>query len=195
MFAHIKRMFIWIFRCHHCRGFGIQSPWAYRFVRYVVNEHYPYYAYDDLKKACPPADKTQLKLYRLYLRVANFAQAKQWAVCLSEQEVVARYINAGCRKTRVIDCLHGNMPDNLKNSVMLLTDLENEREKMCMQFVEHADRCSILIVNGIYATAEATRAWRCIEQNSRTGITFDLYYCGIAFFDVKRHKQNYIVNF
>lgn len=31
-------------------------------------------------------------------------------------------------------------------------------------------------------------------NDSRTGVTFDLYYCGILFFD-KRIKQNYIVNF
>jgi hypothetical protein len=34
-----------------------------------------------------------------------------------------------------------------------------------------------------------------VERDVRTGVTFDLYYCGIVFFDKKRHKMNYKVNF
>ena len=195
MLNRIKRMFILLRRCRHCRGFGIQSPWAYRFVRYVVNEHYPYYAYDELKKTSPLADKTRLKLYRLYFRIANFAQAEQWTVCLSGQEVVTRYINAGCKKTRVINNLYDNVADSLKNSTILLVDLRNDRKETYLQFIEHAGQHSILIINGIYTTAESIRIWRRIEQDYRTGITFDLYYCGIVFFDMKKHKQNYIINF
>ena len=37
--------------------------------------------------------------------------------------------------------------------------------------------------------------WREIVADERTGVTFDLYYCGIVMFDKKRHKQNYIINF
>ena len=43
-------MAVWLSRINHCRGFGVQSPSAYAFIRYVVNEHYPYYAYEDLRK-------------------------------------------------------------------------------------------------------------------------------------------------
>ena len=44
----MNRWLVWLSRIHHCRGFGIQSPTDYAFVRYVVNEHWPYYAYDQL---------------------------------------------------------------------------------------------------------------------------------------------------
>ena len=37
---------VWLRRIHRSGGFGIQSPKDYAFVRYVVNEHWPYYAYD-----------------------------------------------------------------------------------------------------------------------------------------------------
>ena len=58
-------------RAKYCRGFGIQSPWAYRFVRYVVNEHYPYYAYDDLRPLFPHLSKRERRVCELYLRIAN----------------------------------------------------------------------------------------------------------------------------
>jgi hypothetical protein len=37
--------------------------------------------------------------------------------------------------------------------------------------------------------------WQEIISDEHTGVTFDLYYCGIVMFDKKRHKQNYIINF
>ena len=75
---YLKRLWIWITRLTCCRGFGIQSPSAYSFVRYVVNEHYPYYAYADLADSFPQLGKRERKLGEFYFRLANFAQANQW---------------------------------------------------------------------------------------------------------------------
>ena len=49
----LRRIIVWLCRIRRCRGFGIQSPWAYRIVRYVINEHYPYYAYGPLSEEYP----------------------------------------------------------------------------------------------------------------------------------------------
>jgi hypothetical protein len=51
---------------------------------------------------------------------------------------------------------------------------------------------TVLIVDGI---CKDRHFWRSLVADERTGITFDLYYCGIVLFDKKRHKQNYIINF
>ena len=56
------RGMIWLSRIGCCRGFGIQSPWAYSLVRYVINEHYPYYAYECLAKDFPEADAVRRKM-------------------------------------------------------------------------------------------------------------------------------------
>jgi hypothetical protein len=47
-------------------------------------------------------------------------------------------------------------------------------------------------VEGIVDNKEA---WQQIVDDQRTGVTFDLYYCGLAMFDKKRIKKNYIINF
>lgn len=78
---YLERLWIWITRLTCCRGFGIQSPSAYSFVRYVVNEHYPYYAYADLADSFPQLGKRERKLGEFYCRLANFAQAYQWLCC------------------------------------------------------------------------------------------------------------------
>ena len=53
---------------------------------------------------------------------------------------------------------------------------------------------TLLVIEGIGHDTAAKALWQKLLNDNRTGITFDLYYCGIVFFD-KRYKQNYIVNF
>ena len=57
MLYYIKRSIVWLRRAHRSKGFGVQSPWAYRFIRYVVNEPYPYYKYEQLEKQVYGIDK------------------------------------------------------------------------------------------------------------------------------------------
>ena len=51
---YLKRVILWTFRMGYSRGFGVQSPSSYSFLRYVVNEHYPYYAYQNLTAELEP---------------------------------------------------------------------------------------------------------------------------------------------
>ena len=54
---------------------------------------------------------------------------------------------------------------------------------------------SVIVVEGINANKDAKRFWKDIQNDSRSGVTFDLYYCGIVTFDHQLYKQHYIVNF
>ena len=54
---------------------------------------------------------------------------------------------------------------------------------------------ALLIVEGIHRSKSALRLWRRMADHPRTSVSFDLYTCGILFFDKKRIKQHYIVNF
>jgi hypothetical protein len=68
----LTRLWVFLSRLHHSLGFGIQSPTDYAFVRYVVNEHWPYYAYQQLNAMT--RDSLKRKLGRLYFRLANWRQ-------------------------------------------------------------------------------------------------------------------------
>lgn len=57
-------------RIGKARGFGIQSPWAYRFVTEVIAETWPYYIYEDINKRY--TTKKERKYHRLLFRVKNF---------------------------------------------------------------------------------------------------------------------------
>lgn len=46
----LKRYITALQRFHRSRGFGIHSPFAFKFVLNVLRERLPYYAYEDIKK-------------------------------------------------------------------------------------------------------------------------------------------------
>lgn len=56
------------------KGFGIQSPWAYSFVKDVITEKLPYYKYDEIDKQYK--DKKTRKRQKLYFRVSNYLHNK-----------------------------------------------------------------------------------------------------------------------
>ena len=169
----LKRSLVWLSRIHRCRGFGIQSPTDYSFVRYVVNEHWPYYAYQELKEE----DWLIRKLGYLYIRLANWRQPSMMLY-----DEYQRFWEAGCRKV-----VFSSYIDKVEIARILVEDKAGW-EKL----LSKCDQQSVIVVEGIWRD---WNRWREIECDSRTSVTFDLYYCGIVFFDKTRFKHNYQINF
>ena len=158
-------MLVWLGRMRHSRGFGVQSPWAYRMVRYVINEHYPYYAYESLALSYPGLGVVERKM-----RIESVSSALS-PVRLSD-------MIGGCGGrfvARLVPC----------------RGLSDQLASICGV----AGAGSAVVVHGIYSDASASREWRRIVSDEPGVVTFDLYYCGLVFFDEKRYKQNYIINF
>ena len=93
-----------------------------------------------------------------------------------------------------------NMPSQssvaavLNDCDMLIMDLSDYWQVVFNIFVHRASRGSILIVQDIYSTPQSLKDWKKICADNRTGVTFDLYDCGIVFFDLNMYKQHYKVN-
>lgn len=157
----------------HCRGFGIQSPTDYRFVRYVINEHWPYYAYEGF---VDDEDWLTRKLGRLYFRLANYRQPR----VIIDRVGMETYLHAGCQSAKIAaDDQHVEMA---------LLPIDADYEALFGQ----CDDSSVVAFHHIY---ENKAQWQRIRKDARVRVSFDLYYCGIVFFDSKRCKQHYIVNF
>jgi hypothetical protein len=58
-----------ISRWWHSMGFGIQSPWAYSFVKDVIGEKSSYYGYDRIDREYQ--SKRERRRQKLYLRLRN----------------------------------------------------------------------------------------------------------------------------
>lgn len=173
MKQRLCHLFVWLRRIGHCRGFGIQSPSDYWLVRYVINEQWPYYLYDEIGQ---DDDWLTRKLGCLFFRIANWRQP---SVIMSDG--YHDYLKAGCR-----NAIFGNSAE-----LVLLRLDQDYREKLSYIYNKVDDQ-SVLIVENIQADKSA---WKEIIADKRTIVTFDLYYCGIVLFDSKRTKKNYIINF
>lgn len=169
----LKAVVLWLRRVGHCRGFGIQSPSDYWLVRYVINEHWPYYQYETLGQN---DDWLTRKLGRLFFRIANWRQP-----AVIESNAYREYLQAGCRKA-----VWG------ESSELVVLSLEGDWRSRLSYIYNKVSADSVLIVTGL---SKARDIWREIVNDEQAVLTFDLYYCGIVLFDKKRNKQNYIVNF
>ena len=98
-YSKLRRWLVWAGRIGRCRGFGVQSPWAYRMVRYVINEHWPYYAYGPLAARFPGLDVTERRVCELCLRLANYLQPARTVSCGVDGDALGCYVRAGCCRT------------------------------------------------------------------------------------------------
>lgn len=169
----VRHVLVWLNRIGHCRGFGIQSPTDYWLVRYVFNEHWPYYQYELLGD---DDDWLTRKLGLLYFRIANWRQPH-----VIESDSFMQYLQAGCRDAKFSDSVE----------LIRLRLVGDCRSRLAAIYNKVVDD-TVLIVEAI----EQNRTlWHDIVADERARVTFDLYYCGIVLFDKKRHKMNYIINF
>jgi len=139
----------------------------------VINEHRPYYAYEDLGKE---DSWLRRKLGFLYFRLVNWRQP-HWVI---DQVGMSQYILAGCRKAKIVD-------DSTPIELAILSKAEQ-----VLSLISDCNDRSIIIVDSLQ---KQRSQWKKVIENQHITISYDLYYCGILLFDSKRSKQNYKINF
>ena len=188
----VKWVWNWIHRMGYSRGFGVQSPSAYSFIRYVLTEHYPYYAYDELKMRFKSFDHATKKKGRLYFRLANYAQASHWFDYHSVGQPYAAYVHEGCRKT-VFQAIDGKtIPNAFRIARLSMTE---DYQAVYEALYKVATDDSILILEGINDNKDTKAFWKRVQESQKATRTYDLFLCGIIVFDTSKHKHHYIVNF
>ena len=188
----VKWIWNWIHRMGYSRGFGVQSPSAYSFIRYVLTEHYPYYAYDELKMRFKSFGHATKKKGRLYFRLANYAQASHWFDYHSAEQPYAAYVHEGCRKTVFQAIDSKTIPHAFRIARLSMTeDYQAVYEALCKVATDD----SILILEGINDNKDTKAFWKRVQESQKATRTYDLFLCGIIVFDTSKHKHHYIVNF
>lgn len=194
----LKRAIIWLSRIRHCRGFGIQSPTDYRFVRYVINEHYPYYRYASLAQQVGGISHTQRRLCELYFRLANYCQADWFIDIWPPTDAYATYVTAGCQKTEVCRVYQEDVELQLadpKKPFLVRASYHDGVETMLCGLLHGCALGTVVVVEGIKKGRAERKLWKALKQLPEVGASYDLYYCGIIIADNRRYKTNYIINF
>lgn len=200
----IKQALIWLKRFRHRRGYGVHSPFAFNFITGVIYENTSYYDYYEIENRIrdrkTKANAKQLRgVNRLLFRLVNSGQPAT-IIDAGRPSVASEYMRAAKKAARYV----GVTPDDLTGisdapaADFLYIHCPEEPafvEKMFRYGLEHVGCRSMIVVGGIYESAAMKALWRQFIADDRVGVTFDLYDVGIMFFDRKKIKQHYTVNF
>lgn len=170
-----KSFLVWLTRIGHCRGFGIQSPTDYTLVRYVINEHWPYYKYKEIGLK---DDWLTRKVGQLIFRLTNWCQPDKVS-CYAYKD----YVRAASSRVQVVT------PEDIRYAKLVIVPASFSYLTELPSILADG---TILLVDSIW---HFPKQWKELVAQELSILTFDLYYCGIVIFDKKRTKQHYIVNF
>ena len=208
-----RRPWIWLSRFRQRKGYGVHSPFAYSFIRGVVLESSAYYAYADLAPLHPWWVRWfhlyPMQCRRLLFRLANFAEPRTVEL-RTEDEVAAKYIRAAVPRAEVrrkegamsgevrrkeggLAAVPEGSPEGREAADFVLVGKERLEEAAAV--AARMPERGMLVCEGIHESRRAKEIWRTICEAPHTGVTFDLYTYGVAFFNPKLHKQHYKVNF
>ena len=167
---------IWLRRFRHRRGYGVHSPFAYHFLRDVVYEKTPYYAYHDLDSHLAWSQRLrQRRGLRLLFRLSNYTQPRR-LLLPQGSALEGLYLQEGCHTARLCSQAAG-----ADRTLCYLKRPDDEA-------LEALDKDSVLILDDL----QHHRKW---FRDLHAVVKFDLYDLGIAFFSPDYHEQYYIVNF
>lgn len=178
----IRNPLVWLSRIRHRRGYGVHSPFAYDLITQVLYTPGRYYADEWLDMQFPWwARKLHLRSIaggRLLFRLANRWQG-QVMVAPDALPYELAYLRAGGKK----DSLMAKMPDETVDFLYLRQPRVGD--------LEHLHEGSLLVVGNLRNNRDF---WRRLQHDERTRVTMDLYDYGLAFFDPKLQRQDYIIN-
>jgi len=119
-------------------------------VRYVVNEHWPYYAYRTLRRKYPRLSGDERRLCELALRVANWRQPLTAVVCGDGLRARDIYIRCGCNRCNVVAA-----PEEASTIDLLWMSLDvADPKQVAEQTFCRSSRQTLIVVEGISRSPE-----------------------------------------
>jgi len=118
-------------RHHRSGGFGIHSPFAYNFVREVLRQRLPYYAYERLAQAHDTVVAATTRQQRRDLRLVSLAQARLLFRITNyfNPPVIVQVGSGGCIDTLAMMSVNSN-------SRLLLLDPDIERHPATVRVLQ-----------------------------------------------------------
>lgn len=199
----LKRPFIWISRFRKRCGYGVHSPFAFSLITDVFYEKRAYYSYSDLShkhkdyKCSSGEDYTCHKVNKLLFRLVNRCQPNNVIAYCADKKTLDYLLyakkSASLYNTSILE-----ENTNLSNVDFVFINKHGSSADTLRAFNFFADKAkqnTLIVINGICYSKQMKKVWSKIVNDNRSGITFDLYDVGLVFFDKKKIKQDYTINF
>lgn len=187
----------WFLRFRYRCGYGVHSPFAFDFITGVVFERGCYYAYQRLDREYPVGCLARFshvrKCRRFLFRLANYVHPDVF-VCYREipSDEIAYMAAGSCyaewKGEEALPGLHG------KKILFYMNADKNNLFSLLKQLSAIVSSDSALLLR-VSSREQREACTKIISDSKYCGITFDLYDYLLVFFDRKRFKQHYKVNF
>lgn len=190
----------WLLRWRTSRGFGVQSPSAYQFIKFVVREDWEYYCYKLIESKYSKSTQKQINVLKCFFRLSNFWQA-DIAVMENCNSAIGEMISMGCKKTAVVNSV--NLPEAYCQRYIYIIRCESGCFHKFVSSIagndsieSTKDRLSrvMLIVTGINADDSAESEWQSIVSSDWSVRTYDVVEFGIVFFEKHMLKEHYFLD-
>ena len=195
MFYYVRYFCAFIRRIRHMKGFGIQSPWAFKMVNDVINCHTPFSYAQEISSLFGHIDFHTQRLGRLFYRLSLHIGPMVWHFSTFHNDLFSHYVRLGSHSSTCLSLQDGmNISSSLKCQVLVVAPDMPLAQNLMDGFVSQGSSECILIVLDIHKTSKHRKLWSELIANPKAGVSFDLFVCGLIFFDHTKSKQNYTIN-
>ena len=194
---------LWLRRFRHRCGYGVHSPFAFSLLENVVYESLPYYAFAQLDARLAWWQRFRVRRYlHLLFRLSNYQHPDRMILCGADALERAS-LTAACPGAKVIEggcgqvvSMPGERAESTGESGKKRMECLGESGRKQLIFLAEPDE-NVLAGLGpdtllLLANVHRYRDW---WDGLPKVIGFDLYDLGIAFFDPRYNRQDYIVSF
>ena len=193
----------WLTRWRNTRGYGVQSPTDYRFLKYVIRERGEYYAYASLCTQYALRGH-ELKKGKLFFRIANALQPDVLCDLTKDAAQYAPFFSAGCVGMKI-----RGEKQNEEGGDVLETAKDGEKGKCALLRLSCRDHSceeikallkklpgtKMMILEDVAGGGAARECYRALLAMEEISITFNLQSFALCFLTPGRYKQTYFVYF
>lgn len=195
----LQKFWVRLCRFRHRCGYGIHSPYAFNKVTGVIYEKGTYYAYAPLAIRHPRHEGGLMRRdLRLLFRLCNDVHPAHALLCTEKEDPVVRdYLHAAATQCQWEDFSPEDAMEHEPTFPIdwLYLDVPDQWEAIARHYVDHVSSICHFVVRGIHRNGESLAAWHRLQANPRVRVTFDLYDFGIACFESRLNKENYIISY
>lgn len=191
---------LWLRRFRKRCGYGVHSPFAFSLLQDVVYESLPYYAFSEQDARLEWRQRFRVRRYlHLLFRLTNYQHPSQ--IFLSGADPLERvFLTAACPGANVIEdgeiqeqaTRQGAKTENIGESV---ENAGESAEKRLIFLGKPDENVLSLLRPGTLLLLANVHKYKDWWDGLPKVVGFDLYDLGIAFFDPRYNKQDYIVSF
>lgn len=166
-------------------GFGVQSPFAYNFIKNVARDSNISIIKGLVFSLFFKPSIRKRQIYFLLSRLSKYSNSETFFVC--EDLYSSFYLNA-------ISYGNNGKLCSISTRSIIPFALINHHFRSIDTLLDKMSDNSVLIVMDIRQNKQSFIFWTNILMDNRCGISFDLYDIGVVFFNKKIYKHHYCCN-